>query len=100
MDRRVVEHFRESIATKEASVALAPLIARAAGIMAQSLVEGGKILSCGNGGSAADAQHFSGEMLNRFERERLELPAIALTTDTSTMTAIGNDYSFDDVFAK
>jgi D-sedoheptulose 7-phosphate isomerase len=60
----------------------------------------GKILACGNGGSAADAQHFSAELLNRFEMERPALPAIALTTDSSTITSIANDYDFDQVFAK
>jgi D-sedoheptulose 7-phosphate isomerase len=64
------------------------------------LLEDGKILSCGNGGSAADAQHFSSELLNRFEMERPGLPAVALTTDSSTVTSIANDYSFVDVFAK
>jgi D-sedoheptulose 7-phosphate isomerase len=68
--------------------------------MAQSLLNDGKLLSCGNGGSAADAQHFSGELLGRFERERPGLPAIALTTDSSTITAIANDYQYADIFAK
>jgi D-sedoheptulose 7-phosphate isomerase len=100
MEQRVSSHFRDSIAIKEASLALAPLICQAARLMAQCLVKDAKILSCGNGGSAADAQHFSAEMLNRFEMERPGLPAIALTTDSSTLTSIGNDYQFDDVFAK
>ena len=68
--------------------------------MAQCLRDGHKILSCGNGGSAGDAQHFSSELLNRFEMERPPLPAIALTTDSSTLTSIANDYSYDDIFAK
>jgi D-sedoheptulose 7-phosphate isomerase len=68
--------------------------------MIQALLTDRKILVCGNGGSAADAQHFSAELLNRFERERPGLPAISLTTDTSTLTAIANDYHFDDIFAK
>jgi D-sedoheptulose 7-phosphate isomerase len=72
----------------------------AADMMVEALLNGHKILVCGNGGSAADAQHFSAELLNRFERERPSLPAIALTTDTSTLTAIANDYSYDEVFAK
>jgi len=68
--------------------------------MGQSLRNDGKILSCGNGGSAGDAQHFSSELLNRFERERPGLPAIALTTDSSTLTSIANDYAYEEIFAK
>lgn len=79
---------------------LAPAIAAAGSRMAHSLSEGGKILSCGNGGSAADAQHFSSELLNRFERERPAMPAVALTTDSSTLTSIGNDYDYAEIFAK
>lgn len=79
---------------------LAAPIAEAAELLISALQQGGKILTCGNGGSAADAQHFSSEMLNRFERERRELPAIALTTDASTVTSIGNDYDFSQIFAK
>ncbi|MCC7122050.1 MAG: phosphoheptose isomerase [Gammaproteobacteria bacterium] len=75
-------------------------IERAAWLVIDALGTGNKVLCCGNGGSAADAQHFSSEMLNRFERERPGLPAIALTTDTSTLTSIGNDYEFADIFAK
>jgi D-sedoheptulose 7-phosphate isomerase len=100
MDHRVLAHFRESVAVKQASESLAPQIANAADLMAQALLSDGKILSCGNGGSAADAQHFSGELLGRFERERPGLPAIALTTDSSTLTAIANDYQYEDIFAK
>ena len=100
MDDRVFNHFRESLAVKEASAALAPDIAAAARLMALGLSGGAKILSCGNGGSAADAQHFSSELLNRFERERPALPAIALTTDSSTLTSISNDYDYAEVFAK
>lgn len=81
-------------------MSLAPVIATAAASMTRCLLEDGKILSCGNGGSAADAQHFSSELLNRFELERPGLPALALTTDSSTLTSIANDYSFVDVFAK
>jgi|TARA_B100000809_G_scaffold102240_1_gene100848 D-sedoheptulose 7-phosphate isomerase len=68
--------------------------------MVRCLLENGKILCCGNGGSAGDAQHFSAELLNRFERERPGLPALALTTDSSTITAIANDYSYEEVFSK
>jgi len=100
MDQRVRRHFEESIATKEAAIGLAPTIATAAALMTRCLLEDGKILSCGNGGSAADAQHFSSELLNRFELERPGLPALALTTDSSTLTSIANDYAFLEVFAK
>jgi D-sedoheptulose 7-phosphate isomerase len=68
--------------------------------MVNSLLNNGKILSCGNGGSAGDAQHFSAELLNRFEKERPGLPAMALTTDSSTLTAIANDYSYEEIFSK
>jgi len=99
--QRVRDNFNESIQVKtEAIELLAPLIANAAQLMAASLLEEHKILSCGNGGSAADAQHFSSEMLNRFEMERPGLPAIALTTDSSTLTSIANDYQYADIFSK
>jgi D-sedoheptulose 7-phosphate isomerase len=68
--------------------------------MVHSLAAGGKVMACGNGGSAADSQHFAAELLNRFEKERPPLAAIALTTDTSTLTSIANDYRYEDVFAK
>ena len=79
---------------------LTPRIVAAARLMAERLREGNKILACGNGGSAADAQHFIAELLNRFEIERTPLAALSLTTDTSTLTSIANDYSFSDVFSK
>lgn len=98
---RVRDHFAESIATKESSAEpLAESIAAAGTLMAESLLSDGKIMSCGNGGSAADAQHFSSELLNRFEMERPGLPAIALTTDASTVTSISNDYSYEEIFSK
>lgn len=98
---RVLQHFQESIATKQqASELLAEPAAAAADLMLQSLMEDGKILACGNGGSAADAQHFAAEMTGRFERERMGLAAIAITTDTSALTAIGNDYDFKRIFSK
>jgi D-sedoheptulose 7-phosphate isomerase len=100
MEHRVRRHFEESIATKQAAIGLAPAIAAAAATMTRCLLEDGKILTCGNGGSAADAQHFSSELLNRFELERPGLPSFALTTDSSTMTSIANDYAFVEVFAK
>ena len=78
----------------------ASLIDDSARAMARSLAQGGKILVCGNGGSAADAQHMTGELLGRFLMERPSLPAVALTVDTSTLTAIGNDYGYDDIFAR
>lgn len=100
-ETRVRTHFADSIATKQAAVSiLSPAIVLAGHHMSQALLDDGKILSCGNGGSAADAQHFSSELLNRFEMERPGLPAFSLTTDTSTLTSIANDYSFDDIFAK
>lgn len=99
--RRIKGHFEDSARTiQQAMDPLAPLIGAAAGAMIGALLSDRKILVCGNGGSAADAQHFSAELLNRFERERPGLPAIALTTDASTITSIANDYHFDAVFAK
>jgi D-sedoheptulose 7-phosphate isomerase len=98
---RIRAHFSESAAIKLAAVdALAPLIARAATMMTECLLADGKLLACGNGGSASDAQHFAAELVGRFERERPELPAISLATDTSLLTAIANDYDFGQVFAK
>lgn len=100
-EERVKAHFAESIAVKEAAaVSLLAPIAAAGLLMGQSLQHDGKILSCGNGGSAGDAQHFSSELLNRFERERPGLPAVALTTDSSTLTSIANDYAYEEIFAK
>jgi len=98
---RVREHFAESIATKQDAVdVISESIAVAGEIMGQALLNDGKILSCGNGGSAGDAQHFSSELLNRFERERPGLPAMALTTDASTITSISNDYAYEEIFSK
>lgn len=99
--KRIHHNFQDSINTKQmAAELLAEPIARAAQTITQCLLGGGKILSCGNGGSAGDAQHFSSEMLNRFEMERPGLPAIALTTDSSTLTSIANDYSYEQIFSK
>jgi D-sedoheptulose 7-phosphate isomerase len=93
--------FADSIAVKKKAMeTLVPGIAMAAATMVASLRQGGKILACGNGGSAGDAQHFSAELLNRFERERPGLAAVALTTDSSTLTSIANDYAFEQVFSK
>lgn len=98
---RIKHNFQESIGIKQQSMALLPpAILRAAHALTECLLNGRKILSCGNGGSAGDAQHFSSEMLNRFEMERPGLPAMALTADTATLTSIANDYQFADVFAK
>lgn len=98
---RVLRHFDESIHTKQSCKDdLAPLIARGAQTMINALLNDRKILSCGNGGSAADAQHFSSELLNRFEIERPGLPAFALTTDASTVTSIANDHHFEEIFAR
>jgi len=97
----VSQNFSESIQAKIATAdSLAPTVAAAAQILVEALLAGKKILVCGNGGSAADAQHFSAELLNRYEVERPPLPAISLTTDTSTLTSIGNDYSYKEVFSK
>ena len=99
--KRINQNFQDSISTKQiAAEILAEPISRAAQIMIQCILSGGKILSCGNGGSAGDAQHFSSEMLNRFEMERPGLAAMALTTDSSTITSIANDYSYDQIFSK
>jgi len=98
---RIRQHFQDSIQAKtQALETLTMPIAQAAECMTQALLNEHKILSCGNGGSAGDAQHFSSEMLNRFEMERPGLPAISLTTDASTITSIANDYAFEEVFAK
>ena len=98
---RIRDHFDESIAIKQTAKSVLPeSIAAAARIMTDVLRKGGKILSCGNGGSAGDSQHFSAELLNRFEIERPGLAAVALTTDSSTLTSIANDYAFEQVFAK
>ena len=101
MQHRIKQLFTDSIETKTRAMdELGPSIEQASQLMVNSLLSEGKILACGNGGSAGDSQHFSSEMLNRFERERPSLPAIALTTDSSTLTSIANDYSYDEVFSK
>jgi D-sedoheptulose 7-phosphate isomerase len=98
---RIQTLFNQSIQTKiEALPLLTQPISNAAKLIFNRLLEGNKILSCGNGGSAGDAQHFSSEMLNRYERERPGLPAIALTTDSSTVTSIANDYDFSFIFSR
>jgi D-sedoheptulose 7-phosphate isomerase len=101
LEAKITSHFISSIQVKEKSqAALVDPIREAIGLMTKSLESKHKIMACGNGGSAADAQHFSAELLNRFERERSPLAAIALTTDSSTLTSIGNDYDFNDIFSK
>lgn len=98
---RIIGHFNESARLKlDVADLLAPAVASAAELVLQCILRDGKVLSCGNGGSAADAQHFSSKMMSRFEHERPGLPAIALTTDTSTLTSIANDLAFDQVFAR
>ncbi len=95
----VNDELRQAAANLAAFAAAqaAPLTA-AAGLVVQTLARGGKVLACGNGGSAADAQHFAAELVGRFETERRPLPAVALTTDTSILTAVGNDYGYDEIF--
>lgn len=101
LSERVTQLFNDSIETKRHCMPqLAQSVADAASLIVSALLEGGKVLSCGNGASAADAQHFSSLMLNRFERERPGLPAIALSADTSTLTSIADDYQFAEIFAK
>lgn len=98
---RVIQNFHDSIRSLQMALDQSvPAIIHAADSMARCLREDGKILCCGNGGSAAAAQHFSSELLNRFEMERPGLPALALTTDSSTLTSIANDYDYREVFAK
>lgn len=101
LEARIGKHFKESAENKlKAAAELSAPIAQGIDCMVKALLSNGKILACGNGGSAADSQHFSAELLNRFERERPPLAAIALTTDTSTLTSIANDYSYEEVFSK
>jgi D-sedoheptulose 7-phosphate isomerase len=100
-ESRVRAQFSESLEAKSAAAEMLPeRIASAGMLMGRALQNDGKVLSCGNGGSAGDAQHFSSELLNRFERERPGLPGVALTTDSSTLTSIANDYAYEDIFAK
>ena len=98
---RIEQHFAASSAAKQRTLAtIGPRIVQAAALLAERLQQGYKILVCGNGGSAADAQHFAAELVNRFEIERPGLAAIALTTDSSALTSIANDYAFDQIFAR
>jgi D-sedoheptulose 7-phosphate isomerase len=98
---RILGHFQVAAHTLlDAAESLAPSIEQAARLMVHSLTQGGKIMACGNGGSAADAQRFVAQMVHRFEQERPGLAAIALTTDSSTLTSIANDTAYDQVFAR
>lgn len=98
---RISRQFHDSAQTKLAAVeSMAAPLAGAIEVMTQCLLNNGKILACGNGGSAADAQHFAAELVNRFEMERPPLAAVALTTDSSTLTSIANDYDYLQVFSK
>lgn len=98
---RITLHFEDSAQTAFTSAEqLAMPIAQATELMVHSLLASGKILACGNGGSAADAQHFASELIGRYERERPELAAISLSTDSSTLSAIANDYAWEQVYAK
>ncbi len=99
--QRVSKHFDDSAEIKlQSKKVLAKPIAEAAQAMVTCLLHDGKILVCGNGGSAADSQHFAAELINRFEVERPGLPAVALTTDSSVLTSIANDYDFKQIFSK
>lgn len=101
MENKIRQLFDDSIHTKLAALdTLPPVIEKAGRELASVLQNNGKILVCGNGGSAADAQHFSSELLNRFDRDRPSLAAIALTTDASTITSIANDYQYNEIFSK
>lgn len=101
LEERIRQHFQESARLKlEAMEALAEPMTRAVDCLVSALGNDRKVLICGNGGSAGDAQHFAAEMVGRLERERPELAALALTTDSSLLTAVANDYGFDAVFAK
>jgi D-sedoheptulose 7-phosphate isomerase len=101
MTTRMLSHFHDAILTQEKSRdALVPTLVAAVDLLFGALVNNAKILACGNGGSAADAQHFVAELVGRFERERLPLAAIALNTDTAILTAVGNDYGYEEIFER
>ena len=101
LEQRIQQHFIDSADLKyQSAQTLSKPIAAAVGALLMCVTGGGKVMACGNGGSAADAQHFAAEFVGRFERERPELGAIALSTDSSILTAIANDYHFDQIFSK
>lgn len=101
INKRIIKHFKDSAELKlKVKDALAKPIAESAQIFFDCVTNDGKILCCGNGGSAADAQHFAAELLNRFEKERPGLACVALTTDSSVLTSIANDYEYNQIFSK
>ncbi|MFT5811269.1 MAG: phosphoheptose isomerase, partial [Rubritalea sp.] len=101
VESQIKQAFQTSIETKQQSeIALSESIELASTLLNQTLISGNKVMSCGNGGSAANAQHFSSVLLNRYDRDRPGLPGIALTTDSSTLTSIANDYDYSQIFAK
>src|SRR5690625_166010 len=101
MNTRMTSHFADAVETLEHSaMVLAPLLVQAVEMLFTTLSNNGRILACGNGGSATDDQHFIAELVGRFERERLPLPGIALNTDTAILTAVSNDYGYDKVFSR
>ncbi len=101
LEQRIQQHFIDSADLKyQAAQSLSKPISAAVQAILVCVTSGGKVLACGNGGSAADAQHFAAEFVGRFERERPELGAIALTTDTSILTAVANDYDFNQIFSR
>ena len=100
MQEIVRKYFEESVEVARGSLALSSVVAEAAERMVTALKAGRRILVCGNGGSAADAQHFACELVGRFELDRAALPCVALTTDSSILTAVSNDSGYDSVFAR
>ena len=101
LEQRIQQHFFDSADLKYAAAeVLVRPVSEAAQVLLNAITSGGKVLACGNGGSAGDAQHFAAEFVGRFERERPGLAALSLSTDTSILTAIGNDYAFDQIYAK
>ncbi len=100
MENRIHEIIEESLKLHTRLGGIVPMIGRAAGVMVAAIARGNKIMFAGNGGSAADAQHLAAELVNRFRKERQPLAGLALTTDTSILTAVGNDYAFDEIFSK
>jgi D-sedoheptulose 7-phosphate isomerase len=100
LDQKLTAHFEDHIAAAQRSIALCGPLTLAVDLCFATVTNSGKIFACGNGGSASDAQHFIAELVGRFERERLALAGIALNTDTSVLTAVGNDYGYEQIFAR